>query len=144
MCLSRLDASAKARKKSPGATIDDADLLNAAKDVERRILHFREWGALNGTLRLDYDSVAAFPADAMDRIEATLGIVCDRAAVKHNAFIAAYMPRHSKHELNATQAADLQARFSTFLRRVCDLDDQRWFDEVRGGLLSAQPSPAGS
>jgi hypothetical protein len=142
MCLSLLDAAVKAEKRGLSAFIEKVDLRNAAKGVERRIPHFREWGALKGTLRLDYDTVAFLPNDAIDRIERMLDVVSDREAAKHYTFNLAYTQKNKGkpgryRELNEEQNAELMERFSEFMNRVCTLDDQRWFDERRAGLIAA-------
>jgi hypothetical protein len=142
MCLSLLDASVKAGKRGLNAFIEKTDLRHAAKGVERRIPHFREWAALKGTLRLDYDTAAFLPNDAIDRIERMLEVVCDRAAARHYTFNEAYTQKNKGkpgryRELDEEQNAELMERFSEFLHRVCNLDDQRWYDERRAGLLAA-------
>ena len=142
MCLSLLDASARARKKGNFTFGGKSDLRQVAQSVERRIRDFREWGALKGTLRLDYDTAAFLPHDAMERIEAKLGIAADRAAVKNYVFNEAFTQKNKARqgryrELSAADNAELLARFDEFIRRVCGLDDQGWFDECRAGLLGA-------
>jgi hypothetical protein len=142
MCLSLLDASARARGKGKFTFGGKSDLQQAAQSVERRIRDFREWGALRGTLRLDYDTAAFLPNDAMARIEAQLGIATDRAVVKQYAFNEAFTQKNKARqgryrELSPADNAELLERFGEFIRRVCDQDEQGWFDECRAGLLSA-------
>ncbi|HVU22439.1 MAG TPA: hypothetical protein VHE09_17035 [Rhizomicrobium sp.] len=142
MCLSLLDAGRKITRDGANAFGGKADLDTAAQGVERRIRDFREWAAMKGTLRLDYDTVAFLPDDAMDKIEPVFGFTCDRAAVKQYAYKEAYTQKNKARrarykELSPEQNAELMDRFGEFIRRVCDLDDQTWFDECRAEMMSA-------
>jgi hypothetical protein len=142
MCLSLVDAATKAGKKGFTAFAEGTDLRAAAKSVERRIPHFREWGALKGTLRLDYDTAAFLPDNAIAEIERTLMVKCDYEAVKNYVFKEAYTQKNKAkpgryRELDEKQNVELLERFEEFIRRVCDLNDQHWFDERRAGLVAA-------
>ncbi len=142
MCLSLLDAAARAEKNGFTAFAERNEMRYAAKGIERRIPHFREWGALKGALRLDYDTAAFLPDNAMDEIERTLTVTCDREAAKTYTFKTAYTQKNKAkpgryRELDEKQNAELLERFDEFIRRVCDLNDQQWFDERRAGLIAA-------
>jgi hypothetical protein len=146
ICLSLMDAAKKAKKLGLDAFARQAALEQAQQGIERRIGEFRTWGALKGTLRLDYDTVAFLPEDAMGPIEAALDIKSDRAAAKHYAFNEAYTQKNKakrgryRSELSAKQNAEMLARFGEFIRRVCGEDDQKWFDECRAALLKPPES----
>jgi hypothetical protein len=142
MCLSLLDAATKAEKSGFKAFAERTDLRTAAKGIERRIPHFREWGALKGTLRLDYDTAAFLPDNAIDEIERSLLVTCDREAAKNYTFNSAYTQKNKAkrgryRELDEEQNAELLERFDEFIRRVCDMNDQGWFEERRAGLVAA-------
>ena len=141
MCLSLLDAARKNTRDGTNAFGGKADLETAAQGVERRIRDFREWASVKGALRLDYDTTAFLPDNAMDKIEPVFGFTCDRAAVKQYAYKEAYTQKNKARrarykELSPEQNAELMDRFGDFIRRVCDLDDQSWFDECRAEMMS--------
>lgn len=64
ICLSLLDAGAYGRKTGMKDFAGIATLDDAADYVERRILAFEKWAALEGTLMLDYETVAFAPHKA--------------------------------------------------------------------------------
>ncbi len=141
--LSLMDAAKKAKKLGLNAFAGRAAQEQAQQGIERRIEEFRVWGALKGTLRLDYDTVAFLPEDAMGLIEAALDIKSDRAAAKHYAFNEAYTQKNKakraryRTEMSTEQNTEMLARFGDFIRRVCGQDDQSWFDECRAALLTS-------
>lgn len=142
MCLSALTSAAKRKKGISSEVIDTIELRHVAANLQRRIPHFREWGALKGALRLDYDSVALLTDDAMDRIEATLNITCDRITAKREALETSHVNKTKSRqdryeELSGSQNAEMMERFGEFLHQVCNLDNQEWFDAKRPGLLRA-------
>ncbi|HVU22437.1 MAG TPA: hypothetical protein VHE09_17025 [Rhizomicrobium sp.] len=140
ICLSLMDAARKARKRGFDAFNGIEELHKAQRNVEKRIDEFRKWAALKGTVRLGYD-ITAFESDrALDLIEKTLQIECDRVEVKDYVFYEAPTQRNKatkgRHtELSADDNADMLDKFGAFIRRVCEDDDQGWFDERRAELL---------
>jgi glucuronate isomerase len=123
VCLSLLDAGAKSRAAGVKDFAGIVTLDDAADYVERRLAVFARWAALNGTIALDYETVAFTPHDAIDAVEAALGIVSDREAVLRHAFGEAKTlknkarPARHRDELSAEDHARLTARFGDFIDR---------------------------
>ncbi|HVU22438.1 MAG TPA: hypothetical protein VHE09_17030 [Rhizomicrobium sp.] len=141
MCLSVLASAAKRNKATTGV-IDTVELRHAITSVQRRIPHFREWGALKGTLRINYDTAVLLLDDAMDHIEAALGIKTNRAAAKRDTLETSHVSkvrdrRERFDEFSDAQNTELVERFGEFLSQVCALDNQAWFDARRPSLLKA-------
>jgi len=122
-CLSLLDAAAKSRAAGTKDFAGIVTLDDAADYIERRIAVFERWAALKGTLALDYETVAFAPDAALDAIERTLGIKCDRPAVLRHAFEDARTlknkarPARHRDELSAEDRDRLTARFGDFIAR---------------------------
>lgn len=129
VCLSLLDAGAKSRAAGVKDFAGIVTLDDAADYVERRVAVFKRWAALKETLTLDYETVAFAPERALDGIERTLSITCDREAVLRFAFREAKTlknkarPARHRDELGAEDHARLTERFRDFIDRTvrpCD------------------------
>lgn len=122
-CLSLVDAAAKSRLIGRYNFAEVATLDDAVDFIEARIGAFEKWAALEGTLLLDYETVAFAPDTALDAIERTLGIVSDRQAVLRHAFEEAdtlknkAQPARHRDELSPADNARLTERFQGFLTR---------------------------
>jgi hypothetical protein len=118
-----------------------SDLAKARRNVAPRLEQFRKWAAIPGALRLDYDTVAFSPDQAMDAIETALGIKSNRKRAKRWAFEKAHTLKRTarRHryleELNEQEKAEMLEVFGDFIRRVCEENDQAWFDECRRNML---------
>jgi hypothetical protein len=145
MCLSLVDAGARAREAGREGFSNIHDLRRAAKLIEAAIPKFRKWGALRGTLRLYYDTVAYDPDEAIDRIERVLGVVADRDAVKKHAFEKSFTQKNKatrnryEDELNERQKQEMLERFGVFITEVCERNDEEWFSSFRAQMLSGGP-----
>jgi hypothetical protein len=141
ICLSLLDAGGIARSRGEHAFSLLTTLEKAADSVERRIEHFRLWGAVRGALRLHYHTVAFEPEIAISAIATSLGLTCDLASVKAYAFDAAQQHRNRgiqeryKSELAAEELEMLTGRFRDFIEKVCERNDDSWFAQMRAEVL---------
>ena len=143
ICLSLLDAAerARAREDGPKAFSHVQDLEHATEKVGRRLEEFRRWAALKGTLRIDYEDLAFDTGKVIDRLERTLGIVCNREQVLRYAFSEALTqknkakPRRHEEELDDAQKKIMRRAFRAFLRNACEEDNQEWFDTYREKML---------
>lgn len=148
ICLSLMDAGERSRQKGKTAFSAVGDIEKAAENVKRRIVAFRRWAALKGTLRLNYDDVAFDTDKAIDAIEATLGVKCDRAEVMRYAFEEAHTLKNKarrhryEDELDDEQKEFLRKTFKNFIRKVMGQNDQKWFDKFRDELLEDVASEA--
>jgi hypothetical protein len=140
ICLSLLDAGEKSRAIKSGAFTELVTLGDAAEFVRKRIASYRKWAALRGTLRLDYDTVAFAPDEAIDAIEKIFGTTCDRDAAKRHAFEdadtrfnKAQRDRHLSETTDA-QKSDLEKAFRRFLRESGN--DTAWREPFRARLLA--------
>jgi hypothetical protein len=151
--LSLVDAGDRARQKGKRAKrggfskIDG--LPSATRQVKKASQNFRKWGALRETLRLYYDTVAFSPDKAIDEIERVLNVKSDRAAVMKHAFQKAstHKNKATRHryitELDEPGQQQMLEIFGTFIQRVCEQNDDRWFSEYREELLMRIGSPDG-
>lgn len=143
ICLSLVDAPRFARLE---------DLEIAADHVEGRLRQFMFWASLKGALRLCYETVAFEPHKAIDLIEQTLGVTCDRDHAIKYAFEQAKTPFNKgiphRHLTDMTdeQKERYTQRFDTFIQKVCVEDDQEWFEQRRCNLLgrAAREDPGDS
>lgn len=146
ICLSLTDAGAHARAHNRKAFSEFTDIESAVPGVLRQIGKFQRWGAVRGTLRLDYDLVAFSTDDAIDRIEERLGIACDRAYAKRYAFNEAFTQKNkakrhrAKEDLSKERYAALTATFADFLENVCEHQNESWFANAREEILT-NPAP---
>ena len=150
VCLSLLDAGEKARKQNANAFSTFKTLDDTAGFVRGRIARFRKWSALQGTLRLNYDTVAYVPEKAIDAIERALGVTCKRERVLKHAFEDAYTQKNKarRHryleEMTEQQQRELTELFHRFIANACESDRQSWYDKCRdnvlaGGNLDSRP-----
>jgi len=142
ICLSLMDAASKARKRGFEAFSGVEVMRKAQRNVRQRIKDFRKWGALKGTMRFPYDTVAFAPDEALNKIEQFLSIKCgDREEIKDYAYYEAptqknigLRDRH-KRDLTEEQNADMLEKFGEIIR-VFSEDDQRWYDACRRKMLA--------
>jgi len=144
VCLSLLDAGAKARAKNAGAFGNFETLEDAADFVRGRIARFRKWSAVQGTLRLNYDTVAYEPEKAIGAIERALDVRSDKETVLKHAFEnadtlknAARRHRHLS-EMDDAQKAGLTHKFRRFLKHAIESDDQDWYIKCRANVLAGK------
>lgn len=141
ICLSLRDAGARARDRGTGAFGNVTDLEKAMINVERRIVSFRRWAALRGTVRLNYEDVAFHPDKAIDAVEQVLGIKADRFFVLKYAFEDAYTlknvgkAKRHEDELSDEEKKILSQTFRKFIRQVMERDSDRWFESYRSTML---------
>jgi len=148
VCLSLLDAGAKSRSKNAGAFGNIESLDDAADFVRGRIARFRKWSSVQGTLRLNYDTVAYEPEKAIAAIEHALGVHSDKDAVLKHAFEDAYTLKNAarRHryltEMNDVQKEELTRKFRRFLTQACENDNQAWYNKCRLNVLEGRNSDA--
>jgi hypothetical protein len=142
ICLSAMDAGEKSRTNPVPKAFGGIDSLEAAvQKVTRRIGDFRQWAALQGTLRLYYETVAFQPDDAIAAIETALGIQCDHEIVKRCVFEDAGLLKNRAKSQRHLEDMDARARkelteiFQKFIRRACEEDAQNWYDKHRRKVL---------
>jgi DNA-binding MarR family transcriptional regulator len=139
VCLSLLDAGVEARALGTKEFSEFTNLKIAVRIVGRKLAAFRRWGALRGTLRLNYDTFAFSPDEVMDDIERFLGITCDREKAKAYAFGEAFTQRNKgkRHraieELGPDEYAALTNTFSEFLQMG---NEESWYAELRQQIRS--------
>jgi hypothetical protein len=142
ICLSLMDAAEKARKNNTDAFQEIGPMRRAQRNVHRRIKQFRKWAAVKGAVRIGYDMVAFQPDEAISRLGKILALTCDHEAVKHYAFHEvptqknkAVQARH-RDELSDEENTEMLRRFGEFIERICEQDDQSWFDDCRRKMLA--------
>lgn len=137
ICLSLIDANARARLMGKDSWARATDLENTVPVVQRQLRVFGNWASMKGTLRLNYAVVAFAPDEAIDAIERVLGITCDRAAAKRHAFHKAFtqknkaIPERHVSELSPQQKEEMDKAFGDFIARVCIANDEAWFSGYR-------------
>ena len=142
ICLSLIDAGTRARAKNRRAFAEVSGIPDAVRGVLRQIPKFRRWGALTGTLPLNYELVAFSPDKAISLIEERLGIKCDREYAKRHAFQKAFtqknkaLPHRSRNELPSELYEELTKTFSDFLQNACGSENQAWFASERDAVLA--------
>jgi hypothetical protein len=121
-------------------------MQRARKNVRNRIPDFRKWASLEGSLRLGYDTVAFSPDEALSRIEGALNVESiGREDVKDHVYHEAPTQKNKavrgryKDELNEADNAQMLKEFNEFIHRVCEQNDQTWFDECRTEMLADAP-----
>lgn len=140
MCLSLVDAGARARKNNEGPFSEFVTLDDAIPEVEKQINVFRRWGSIPGVVRLGYDMVAWEPDRAIDVIERTVGITAKREAAKHQAFNRSFTQKNKAvkdrhNELTPEQNQQLLERFASFMDNVVLNDNDAWYAETRKLML---------
>lgn len=143
ICLSLVDHGKRSRDGGRYAFAHVDDLERAQRVVTKAIGKFRQWSALEGTLRLFYETVAFSPDEAIDAIERAFGVVADHEQAKHHAFEDAFTQRNKAQnrnryidELNDAQKAEMLRNFGPFIADVCGRNDQAWFDTHRAEVLA--------
>jgi hypothetical protein len=137
ICLSLIDANARARLMGKDSWARATDLENTVPGVLRQLRVFSNWASMKGTLRLDYAVVAFAPDKAIDAIERFLGITSDRVAAKRHAFHKAFtqknkaIPERHVSELSPRQKEEMDKVFGDFIERVCVANDAAWFSGYR-------------
>jgi hypothetical protein len=145
ICLSLMDAGARAREKGLKAFSECTDLASVLPKVQRNLTTFRIWGAINGTLRLPYEMVAFTPNRAVVELEKVLGFECNRDLAKRHAFEDAFTQKNKgtekRHETDLTPEENehLAQVFDKFLRRVMRKNDDEWFSLFRPHFLAKAP-----
>ena len=130
ICLSLVDHGAKAREKDRRGFAKIHGLDEAADLVERAIPKFRKWSALQGAVRLYFDTVAFSPDEAIKAIENVLGVSCDHEAAKQYAFEDAFTQRNKarknryEDEMDEGDRQEMTTRFGEFIERVCLRNDE--------------------
>ncbi|MBV9991197.1 MAG: hypothetical protein JOZ72_07870 [Alphaproteobacteria bacterium] len=141
ICLSLVDHGQRSRAKGDGSYAHVGDLERAMHLVEKAIPKFRQWGAVEGTLRMFYETVAFAPDAAIDAIEAVLGVKGDREAAKKHAFEDAFTQLNKarknryEDELDDAQKAMMLDAFGVFIEKVCGRNDQEWFSRHRRRVM---------
>jgi hypothetical protein len=141
ICLSLVDAGKSARVSGRREFSLMTDVHVAAYEVMSQIQKFIKWAALEGTLTLEYDTVAFSPEAAIDRIESILGITCDRDQAMRYAFEEAFTQKNKgernrfQNELNEDEKLALEKRFQIFLQRMYEGDAVQWFAQEREDIL---------
>lgn len=143
ICLSLVDAGERLRQRGQEKSFARVtDLEVATGNVERRLVGFRRWAALKGTLRLNYDTVAFEPLKAIEAIDRALGVESDHDRVMRYAFEEAFTLKNKakrnryEDELDDAQKKEMRKTFRKFIKRVMENDDQSWFDEYRETMLA--------
>jgi hypothetical protein len=137
ICLSLMDAAAKARKNNADAFQEIGPMRRAQRNVRNRIKQFRKWASVKGAARIGYDMVAFQPDEAISLLEKALALTCDHEAVKHYAFHEVPTQRNKavqaryRDELSDEENTEMLRRFGEFIERICEQDDQSWFDDCR-------------
>ncbi len=114
-------------------------LDDAVEYVRKRVARYRKWAALRGSLRLDYDTVAYAPDDAIDAIEKVLQVTGNHLQAKRHAFEEANTQknkaRRDRHldEMAEEQKARLENVFRRFIREA---GQESWREQVRERLLA--------
>jgi len=144
ICLSLVDAGAKAREKNRAAFSEIQSLEDAAKVASQQLVSCRRWGSIAGALHLFYNEVAFDTPLAVRQIctdfgfqtfnDEELKIVLDR--VFNDAFTQrnkAVKDRY-KDDLTIRQNEFLLRELrggQGFIRRVCEQRDFSWFRQSR-------------
>jgi len=146
ICLSLVDHGVKSRDAGRRGFARVHALDDAAQMVQRAISKFTKWGALEGTLRLYFETVAFEPDEAVALIERTLGVKGDAEEAKRHAFEDAFTQRNKAKrsrypdEMDQDQQARMLEMFAPFIERVCTAKDEEWYRAFRGKLLAGTPS----
>jgi DNA-binding MarR family transcriptional regulator len=133
VCLSLLDAGAKARQKGKEAFAEVYTLEDASANVVKQLERLRCWGSINGALILDYKQAAFSPEEALIQIEQHLGITCDHAAVIDKVMNQTFTQKNKGvkdryiSELSEGDKETLKRTFGEFITKVCEARDYSWF-----------------
>jgi hypothetical protein len=144
ICLSLLDAGEKSRELERGGFGRFETLDEAAEFVKGRVARFRKWASLKGTLRLEYETVAYAPDEAIDRLEAVLGVTANRTEAMKHAFEDAFTQKNKatrrryETEMTDKQKRQMEKIFRRFLNNACEEDNQAWYDKCRTNILAGR------
>ena len=144
MCLSLVDHGERSREAGRSGFARIGDLERAAQLIKNAIPKFAKWSSLKGAMHLYYETVAYDPDDAIDAIEACLGVTGDHAEAKFHAFETAFTQKNKVKrnryvdEMSEDQKAQMLETFGEFIERVCQKDDPAWFSEYRARVLSGE------
>jgi hypothetical protein len=144
VCLSLVDAGAKAREKKRMAFSEINGLEDAAKIVSRQLTVCRRWGSITGALHLFYNEVAFDSPVAVRQICDDFGFPMfndeNLGIVLHRVFSEAFTQRNKavkdryKDDLTLRQNEFLLEELKggqAFIRRICEQRDFRWFKQAR-------------
>jgi len=113
--------------------------------VSRAIGKFAKWGALEGTLRLYFETTAFDPDAAIAAIERVLGVKGDAEIAKKHAFEDAFTQRNKAKrsryldEMDDAWQARMLKTFGSFIEQACVAKDDQWYRAVRAKLLAGAP-----
>ncbi|HEX4859895.1 MAG TPA: hypothetical protein VFV07_01575 [Rhizomicrobium sp.] len=145
ICLSLVDHGAKSRDNGRRGFSRIKDLDDAEHVVSRAIGKFAKWGALEGTLRLYFETVAFDPDAAIAAIERVLGVKGDAEAAKKHAFEDAFTQRNKAKrsryldEMDEEWQARMLTTFGSFIEQACLAEGDQWYRAVRAKLLAGAP-----
>lgn len=144
VCLSLVDAGAKAREKQRKAFSEIADLSDAAKAVSRQLNICRRWGSIEGALPLFYNQVAFDTRAAVERMCVDFGFEmfddADCRAVIEPVFGETFTQRNKavkdryKDDLTVREnetLLELIPGIRPFINKVCEQSDYSWFAATR-------------
>ncbi len=146
VCLSLVDAGAKAREKQRQAFSEIVTLSDAANAVKRQLNICRRWGSIEGALPLFYNQVAFETGAAIERICADFGFpMFDQptcAELMAPLFGETFTQKNKavkdryKDDLTVRQNEMLLDQIPgvrPFINRVCEQGDYSWFSQIRRG-----------
>ena len=146
ICLSLIDHGARSRDSGRRGFSRIKDLDDAEHVVSRAIGKFAKWGALEGTLRLYFETAAFDPDAAIAAIEGVLGVKGDAESAKKHAFEDAFTQRNKAKrsryldEMDEAEQARMLKTFGSFIEQACLAKDDQWYRAIRGRLLAGVPS----
>src|SRR5262249_15016403 len=135
VCLSMVDAGQIAREKNRREFAEYTDLNSTLRQIEKQTVIFRKWGAIPGTVRLDYETLAFEPEATMTMLDNVLGIASDHAKAQHYAFNRAFTQKNRAvtnrraTDLSPEEDARLVRIFGTFIENVVEHPSDTWFAE---------------
>jgi hypothetical protein len=141
ICLSLMDASRRAEERGQQPFSGINDLETAAQRVQKRVVNFRRWAAVRGSLRIRYDDVAFDTQKVLDGYERVLGITFDRAQVLRYAFEEADTLRNKakrnrwRDELDDAQKEFTRKCFRKFIFNAINHDNQEYHEQLREQLI---------
>jgi hypothetical protein len=140
VCLSLVDAGAKAREKDKPAFSEIFTLGDAAKVVQRQLAFCRRWASIRGAFFLFYNDVAFDTRQTVDRLCVEFGFpkFSDDGykAVAARVFEEAFTQKNKavkdryKDDLTVRQNEFLLQEIKgapAFIRKLCDERDYGWF-----------------
>ena len=150
ICLSLIDAGAKARENERVAFSEIADLEDAIKVVNRQLAVCRRWGAIKGATYLLYNEVAFETPRAVRQICGEFGFPMfaeeELKTVLDRVFVDAFTQKNKavrdrfKDDLTVRQNEYLLENLrggQNFIRKVYEKRDFSWFGGAREGAEDA-------